>query len=434
MTSARLCIGMTLAPTWLNGHAWRRPDSGIEQLLDLSYFRDLAQRAEAAGADFLFRPDTLFHPNLANGPGGGAGGLDPTLLMTALAGATTRINLLTTISATFLPPWYVARMLMSLNWLSGGRIGWNVVTALDGHRNFGLETMPSGAERYEKAAEFHALVTRLWDSFPAEALLQDREGGRILDETQIHPVDHDGAHFRVEGPLSLPAMPGKRIPIFQAGASEIGRDFAARIADGVFAATPDRDAAQAYRGDILRRAAGHGRAQAPKVLPGLSLFLASSRAEAQDLFHATHRGADRARRMARLKLLTGVDFSDWPDDRAVTLADLPALPEGLHSQTSALLLRRMIERDRPRLDDLLERPETIGSPHWQVIGTPDDAIDAVRDWQATEAADGFIAFPGGSVACLKLVLDEVIAPLADPASLWDCDAERPTGFAALFGA
>ena len=223
-------------------------------------------------------------------------------------------------------------------------------------------------------------------------------------------------------------MPGKRIPIFQAGASAIGRDFAARIADGVFAAVPDREAALAYRGDILRRAAGHGRSRAPKVLPGLSLFLAPNRAEALDLFHATHRGADRARRFARLKLLTGMDFSDWPEDRRVTLADLPALPEGLHSQTSALLLRRMIERDRPSLDDLLERPETIGSPHWQVIGTPDDAIDAVRDWQKAGAADGFIAFPGGSVESLGLTLDAVIPALAgrrDP-------AEAEAGFAACF--
>lgn len=413
MTSSPLVIGMTLAPTWLNGNGWRRADSGIEGLMTLDYYTSLARRAEAAGMDFLFRPDTLFMPGQGNGPGGPAGGLDPTLLMAALIGATSRVGLLTTLSATFLPPWYVARQLMSLHWLSEGRIGWNIVTALDGHRNFGHDAMPDTATRYQKADEFHDLVQALWASFPAGAVRNDRATGRALNAELIRPVNHEGAHFSVAGPLSIPARPGPRIPVFQAGASELGRQFAARVADAVFAATPDIAAAIEQRSDLIARARALGRGRAPLFVPGLSLFLADSRAEAQDLYAETHRGADEGRRLARLKLLTGKDFTDWPRDRPVTPADLPPLPETLHSQTSAKLLHRMIARDTPTLEALFMAPELIGSPHWQVIGTETDAIDAIRDWQRAGAMDGFIAFPGGAPACIDRVLGRLMPELVD---------------------
>ncbi len=176
----------------------------------------------------------------------------------------------------------VARQLQSLHWVSNGRAGWNIVTALQGHENFGLEAMPGADERYARAAEFTRLVHDLWASYPNQALLLDRENGRYADRSQVHPVDHAGEYFRVRGPLNLPAFGKARIPLVQAGASDTGRDFAASVADLVFAPTPDKDAALELRRDLSQRARRHGRRPEDiRLLPGLSLYLAPTREQAR---------------------------------------------------------------------------------------------------------------------------------------------------------
>lgn len=413
MTAPRhLAIGLSLSVTWLQGNAWRRPGSRAEDIFAAPYFAEIARAAEAAKLDFLFRPDTLFVNPEAAATQPGFSALDPTLMMTALAMSTTRIGLVTTASTAFYPPYIVARQLQSLHRLSGGRAGWNVVTALDGHENFGLDAMPSSDARYAQAREFTDVVRALWQSYPPEALRLDHEAGIFADPDGLTPIAHEGAHFRVKGPLNVPADPAGRIPLFQAGASEAGRDFAARIADGIFAATPDRDAAAELRADLRSRAEGHGRSPgAVRVLPGLSFYLAPTRAEARDLFEDTHRGQDRARRHAMLRDNLGLDLSQEAPDRRVTPDMLPPEPAQPRSRTHAALLRRLIARETPRLDDLLDRPEVAGSAHWRVIGTPEDAAREIADWHAAGALDGVIALPGGSLASLDLFLGDVVPRL-----------------------
>ncbi|MBF2963761.1 LLM class flavin-dependent oxidoreductase, partial [Pseudomonas aeruginosa] len=242
-TPKRLHIGMSLAPTWLSGDAWRRPDSNIEGIFGSDFAVDIARRSEAAHLDFVFRPDVSSLPLDVLETGSGFASLDPTVLLAAVARETSRIGLVSTVSTTFYPPYVVARQLQSLHWISNGRAGWNIVTALQGHENFGLDAMPDAEQRYARAAEFTRLVHDLWDSFPREALLVDRESGRYADVSRVHPVDHDGEFLKVKGPLNLPAFGEARIPLVQAGASESGRDFAASVADLVFAPTPDKEAA-----------------------------------------------------------------------------------------------------------------------------------------------------------------------------------------------
>ncbi|WP_346915672.1 NtaA/DmoA family FMN-dependent monooxygenase [uncultured Roseibium sp.] len=410
----KLHIGMSLAPTWLNGDAWRRPDSDIEGIFGTDFYVDIAKRSEAAKLDFVFRPDSLFlnAAVLEDGPGFSA--LDPTILLAAIARETSRIGLLSTVSTTFYPPYVIARQIQSLNWISNGRAGWNIVTALDGNENFGLPAMPSPQERYDRAAEFAGVVRRLWDSYPNEALRVDRASGRYADPSLIRPIDHEGPHFSVKGPLNLPACGRTRIPLIQAGASPAGRNFAASIADAIFASTPDRDAATELRKDLRERAVGHGRkADDIRVLPGLSLYLAGSREEARDLFAETHARVDRARKITSIRDMTGLDLTEWEDDRAVTGADLPEPPQKVRSRTHSDLLRRLILREEPRLADLLMRPEVIGSAHWQLIGTVDDAVAEIRAWAEAGAMDGFIAVPGGSVDCMRLVLEQLVPALAE---------------------
>ena len=409
-----LHIGLSLSPTWLSGEAWRRADSGVENLFETEFYVDIARRAEAAKLDFVFRPDTLYLDRTALEKGPGFASLDPTILLAAIAGETTHIGLLSTASTTFYPPFLIARQLLSLDRISKGRAGWNVVTALDGHDNFGLDKMPSTDERYARASEAVEAVKRLWRSFPSEALALDRERGLFADPQRVHPIDFEGDFYKVAGPLNLPAREDARIPIVQAGASDRGRDFAASIADAVFAATPDREAAIDLRSDLMRRAQASGRgADAVRILPGLSLFLARSRQEAQDLFTETHARIDTARKLAAIAEMTGLDLSDWPEDRRITANDLPPPPATVRSRTHSDLLRRLIARDEPRLADLLKRPEVIGSAHWRIIGTPEDACREIADWAAANAIDGFVAVPGGSTGSMHLFLGDLVPRLAE---------------------
>ncbi|MCA2376021.1 NtaA/DmoA family FMN-dependent monooxygenase [Agrobacterium genomosp. 3 str. RTP8] len=411
--AAKLHVGMSLAPTWLSGEAWRRADSDISGVFSSDYFVDLAQRAEAAYVDFVFRPDMLFLRTEGLETGGGFASMDPTMLLAAIARETSRVGLLSTVSTTFLPPYVVARQIQSLNWLSNGRAGWNIVTALEGHENFGLKQMPSPQERYERAAEFTQVVRQLWASFPNEALKLDRESGRFADSSLVRPVAHEGLHFSVKGPLNLPAH-ASRIPLVQAGASPEGRDFASSVADAVFASTPDMQAAIELRADLRRRAEGHGRrADEVKLMPGLSIYLASSRKEALELFAETHARANRARAFASIRDMTGLDLSEWPLTRIVTASDLPLPPETPRSRTHANLLRRLIERETLSVADLLQRPEVMGSGHWQIIGTVEDAFETIREWAQASAIDGFVAVPGGSVASMRLVLEQLLPRLGD---------------------
>lgn len=412
--SRKLHIGMSLAPTWLSGAAWHRPDSGIENLFSREFYIDIAKRAEAVHLDFVFRPDTLFlTPDMLHS-GPGFSSLDPMLLLAAIAGETSRIGLLSTASTTFSSPYVVARQIQSLHWLSNGRAGWNIVTALEGNDNFGMSEMPTAQERYARAAEFTEVVQALWKSYPAEALKIDREEGRYADAALVKPIDHRGAHFQVRGPLNLPAFPGSQIPLVQAGASTEGRDFAASVADAVFASTPDMQAALDLRRDLRARAQQHGRnAQDVRLLPGLSLYLADSRKEATDLFTETHAKMDKARKLASVREMIGLDLSDWPSGKPVTLNDLPEPPQKPRSRTHADLLRRLIEREAPTVEALFTRPEAIGSAHWLVIGTVEDAFAAICEWAEAGAIDGFVALPGGSVSSMHLVLEKLIPRLVD---------------------
>lgn len=414
MPQRKLHIGLSLAPTWLSNNGWRRDDSNVEGIFSADFAIDLARRAEAAHLDFVFRPDVSCLTTEVMETASGFASLDPTVLLAAVAQATRHIGLVSTVSTTFYPPYVVARQLQSLHWVSNGRVGWNIVTALQGHENFGLEQMPGAEERYQRAAEFTELVQALWASFPHEALKIDRAAGHYADTALIRPVNHQGEHFKVKGPLNVPAFPDARIPFIQAGASESGRDFAASVADLVFAPTPDKDAALELRRDLSRRAERHGRSPADiRLLPGLSLYLAATREEARELFLHTHARIDRRRKFASIKEMTGLDLSEWPTDRPVTRDDLPPPLAKTSSRTHTSLLRRLIERESLTVDQLLLRPEVISAAHWQVIGTVDDAVEQIVDWAEAGAMHGFIAAPGGSVQSVHLFLEQVVPRLVE---------------------
>lgn len=412
-TDRPLCIGLSLAITWLAGNSWRRPDSQIEAIHDPDFYAGFAQMAEQAHLDFLFRPDSLFiDPDvLAHAPGFSS--LDPTLLMTALAQKTRHIGLVTTASTTFIPPYLLARQLQSLHHISHGRAGWNVVTALDGQQNFGIESMPSPAERYARADECVDVVRKLWASYPHSALLNDRQG-RYADQQQMATLDYHGHFFDIKGPLTLPSHQAGDMPLFQAGASDTGRDFAARIADAIFAATPSLASALELRKDIQLRARRHGRsASAVRILPGLSLFLGDTREEAQALYQSSQSEHNESRQQAFLHQALGVDVSALAPDQRITQAMLTPLDHPVRSRTHANLLRQLVVHESPTVATLLKRPEASGSAHWQVVGTVEDALETIDQWHAAGAIDGFIALPGGSKRSLELTCKALVPALAE---------------------
>lgn len=281
---ASIHIGLSLSPTWLRSDAWRRPDSRVEDMFSLGFYVDVAKAAEAAHLDFVFKPDAPYlDPSvLSHSPGFST--LDAHTLVTALAPSTSHIGLVPTVHTAFASPFAVARQLQSLDNLSGSRAGWNVVTALGGSQNFGDAELPPSPLRYERAAEFVSVVQRLWESYPANALVIDRERGRFADTTHLRPIDHHGQFFDVAGPMTLPQTASARLPVVQAGASPSGREFAAQSADIVFIAAPTTAAAVEQRNDLRTRAANHGRQPGDiRVLPGLNFFLASTADSAQRL-------------------------------------------------------------------------------------------------------------------------------------------------------
>jgi FMN-dependent oxidoreductase (nitrilotriacetate monooxygenase family) len=239
----------------------------------------LAQIAERGKLDAVFFADGHAVGNVADGS---AWFLEPLTALAAISRATERIGLISIVSSTFSTPFHTARQLASLDHISGGRMGWNVVTSMfDGEaRNHGYASMPAHAERYRRADEFVAVVLKLWDSWTDDALQWDR-GGQYADPAKVRPIHHRGAYFRVDGPLNVPRPPQGHPVLFQAGASEQGRALAARRAEAIYAVAWDLPAAQAYYRDIKRRVQAAGRRAPVPIMPGLVPYVAATIEEAQ---------------------------------------------------------------------------------------------------------------------------------------------------------
>ncbi|EKT59401.1 NtaA/DmoA family FMN-dependent monooxygenase [Providencia sneebia] len=408
-TQKTLCIGLSLSPTWVSGSRLKQEPSLQETIFSAGYYIALSKRAEAAKLDFLFRPDALFLNIEKASQVPAFGGLDPSLLIAAIAHETDYIGFVSTISTLFYPPYIAARQLQSLNWLTQGRVGWNIVTALQGQKNFGQQTLPDPDERYKIASEFTAVTEALWKSHPLK---------QVNDETQqiisgLKEINFQGEYFNVQGPLNIPEY-SQPIPYFQAGASPAGRNFAATLADGIFTATPDLDCAIEFYQDIQHRTVKAGRKHnAVKVLPGLSFYLADSREEAFRLFEQTHANTNPQIKFRYIESLINLDLSQLPLETIIKPEMLPEPIETPYSRTHAKLLRRYICKNHPSIKMLLSSPEVNGSSHWRVIGTADDLVDEIELWVKKQGCDGFIALPCGSEQSLYIFFDQVVPKLVD---------------------
>ncbi|MDZ5664141.1 LLM class flavin-dependent oxidoreductase [Nocardioides sp. S-58] len=403
----QLALNLFIYPDGHHEAAWRHPDSQTERILDIDYYQELAQKAEAAKFDAVFFADG---PSLAENIKYAARfRLEPITVMTAIVAATERIGVIGTASTTYTEPYNLARQFAALDHLSKGRAGWNIVTtgAANAALNFGLDAHPLHRDRYARAEEYVEVITKLWDSWEDDAVVADRESGLFADTDKIHTVDHVGRFFRVKGPLNAPRSPQGRPVYVQAGSSEDGRSFAARWAEAIFTAHQTLGSAQEFYTDIKSRARAQGRdPHGLKVLPGISPFIGSTAREAEELHEQFNDLTQPEYSLAQLHRLTGVDLSsydlDGPFPREVIDADVER-SEGSRFQ----LVLDIVDREQPTLRQLCHRLAGARG-HRVVTGTPDQVADTIQEWAEQGAADGFNVMPPWLPGGIDVFIEEVV--------------------------
>jgi FMN-dependent oxidoreductase (nitrilotriacetate monooxygenase family) len=373
--------------------AWRHRASSPLPLTDICYYQDLAQRAEAALFDSIFFADQLaLGGDVAQAP---RTWLEPVTVLAAIAVATSRVGLIATASTTYTEPFNLARQFASVDHISNGRAAWNIVTSwlATAAENYGGGQVRH-EDRYARGEEFMAVVKALWDSWAADAVVDDRASGTYARPERIRTIDHCGDFYRVTGPLNLPRCPQGRPVLVQAGSSDTGRRFAARHAEAVFTAHMAKATAQEFYADLKRLAAAEGREpDHVLILPGLSPIVAASEAEAQRLARELNDLADPEVGRKRLSgRFGGHDFSHLPLDRPLSAEDFPdpASVEAARSRTEVILA--LVRRDRPTLRQLLGYLAGARG-HFVTAGTPEEIADLIEDWFADGAADGFNLMP-----------------------------------------
>jgi FMN-dependent oxidoreductase (nitrilotriacetate monooxygenase family) len=406
--------------------SWRHPDSSPLPLTDIRYYQDLAQRAEASLFDSIFLADQLALGDDASQAA--RTWLEPVTVLAALAVSTRRIGLIATASTTYTEPFNLARQFGSLDHISNGRVGWNIVTSwlASAAANFGAAGQVSHADRYARGEEFMAVVKALWDSWAADAVVDDRREGVYAKSERIRRIDHNGDCYQVAGPLNLPRCPQGRPVLVQAGSSDTGRRFAARHAEAVFTAHMEKATAQAFYADLKALVADEGRVpEQVLILPGLSPMIASTEAEANRLAREVNELSDPEVGRKRLSgRFGGHDFSHLPLDRPLSPADFPppAAVEAARSRTEVIL--NLVQREHPTLRQLLA---TLAGArgHFTFAGTPEQVADLIEDWFTEGAADGFNIMPPLLPAMLDVFSAQVI-PLLQKRELFRSSYEGKT--------
>lgn len=387
--------------------SWRLPESDPYAATDVVHYAELARIAERGTFDSLFLADS---PQL-NGDVGRRplGVLEPLTLLTALVAVTERIGLIATASTSYNSPYNLARRFASLDHVSRGRAGWNIVTTatLDAARNFGLDELPDHAARYARAQEFVEVAQKLWDSWEDDAIVADKGAGVWGDRAKIHPPSHRGDFFSVDGALNIPRSPQGYPLLVQAGSSEDGKALAARFAEAVFTAQQTFDEARAFYTDLKARTVAAGRdPDTIKILPGIVPVIGSTEAEAT----AKDRELDDAivPEYAHQQLANTLRI---PLEQLELDRELPAelLPEdaieGAKSRYS--LIVELARRERLTVRQLIGRLGG-GRGHRTFTGTPEQVADTIEEWFRGGVADGFNIMPPLLPSGLELFVDHVV--------------------------
>jgi FMN-dependent oxidoreductase (nitrilotriacetate monooxygenase family) len=391
--------------------AWRHPDASPFPLTDLRYYQDLAVKAEAGKFDSIFLADQLaLGEDVAHAP---RAWLEPLTLLGALASVTSRIGLIGTCSSTYTEPYNLARQFATLDHISNGRVGWNIVTSwlATAGANYG-GTQVSHADRYARAEEYMQVVKALWDSWSDDAVLDNRASGQYARAGGIRAINHKSEHYQVAGPLNLPRGPQGRPVFVQAGSSESGRRFAARHAEAVFTAQMEKTTAQDFYAALKRLVAEEGRQpEQVLILPGLSPVIGSTEAEAQRIARGLNELTDPEIGRKRLSSrFGGQDFSHLPLDRKLAPEDFPDPDTVEASRSRTEVIIGLVRREQPTLRQLLGYLAGARG-HYVTAGTPEQIADVIQDWFETKAADGFNIMPPVLPSMLEIFIAEILPVL-----------------------
>lgn len=400
------------------GWAWRSPRSRIEDLWGLDLPLYVTQECEKAKFDAIILGNWLHPETGAFGQRPFTGGYEPFTLLGALAARTDKIGLVATSSTSFEHPYNAARFLTMLDWLSRGRVGWNVVTSADGEQHYGIE-LPPKEERYRRAEEYMQVCNGLWDAWDDDAVVNDRASGYWARPNRIHPIDHKGRYYKAKGQLFMHRSPQGRPVIVQAGQSSDGRDFAARNAEVVFTAQTDIGAAQAFRRDLRDRAAAAGRSpDSIKVLPGLAPIVAET-AEQARAFEAQlnewmplNLGVERMQDILQAELGDLDPDQPIPAERLVSPDDVARIEKTV-PPASVSRYRNFYDmaiKEKMTLRELAARGDRANG-HNAPIGSANQIADLMQEWYEAEACDGFVlsaaAVPEAHDAICRLLIPEL---------------------------
>jgi alkanesulfonate monooxygenase len=404
-------LGLSMRQLGYHAGGWRHPDVPAGGAMDIQYFAGVAQAAERGLFDMVFLADGVGLRQRDEQPGSLCRSnqnveLEPLTLLSALAMVTRHIGLVATASTTYNEPYHIARKFGSLDHISLGRAGWNIVTSWSEAeaRNFNRETHLEYDARYERAAEFVDVVTGLWDSWEADAFAHDKVSGLFYHPEKMHVLSHRGKHFSVRGPLTVARCPQGRPVLVQAGASDQGQEIAAASADIVFTAQLDLKDAIAYYASVKSRLTRHGRAEDDLlILPGILPIVGRTEAEAfakhqqlQDLIHP----------LVGLAHIFGPmgDLSEYPVDGPVPEPKDPEL------RSRAKLMLDLARRDNLTIRQLYLTMSS-GRGHRTVIGTPAQIADTIEEWVEARAADGFNIIPSHLPAGIDDFVELVVPEL-----------------------
>ncbi len=393
MSPRRLHLNAFLMAPGHHDAAWRHPLSRPDRATDIAYFEELAQTAERGTFDSIFFADGLavWHQLSTNV----SGVLEPLLVLAAVARATSRIGLIATVSTTFNEPFHLARKFASLDHISGGRAGWNIVTSgsVAEANNFNRDEHLDHRIRYERADEFLRVATALWDSWADDAVLLDVEGGVYADAARVREVGHRGAHFQVRGPLNVQRSPQGWPVLVQAGSSEDGKEFAARWAEAVFTAQQTLLEGQSFYKDVKTRAERLGRDPSHlKILPGICPVIGATEAEALRLEEELTELQIISYGLNQLSSMLNADLSGLPLDAPIPAELLPAEDDVNGNKSRFTLVSELAVRDRLTIRQIIARLGG-GRGHRVFAGTPEQIADQLQEWFENGAADGFNVMP-----------------------------------------
>ncbi len=394
MTNRQLRLNAFMRPASIHTGAWRYPGAWPDMNFNFAHIKECIRKLEAAIFDGFFMADHMAVLNMpmdALKRSHTSTSFEPFTLLAALSQATEHIGLLATGSTTFDAPYHIARRFASLDHISGGRAGWNIVTTSnpDAALNFGLEEHMEHDERYRRAREFYKVVTGLWDSWADDAFIRDVESGTFFEPDKMHVLDHKGEFLSVRGPLNI-ARPIQGWPVIvQAGASEAGRQLAAETAEMVFTALPNMKAGKAFTADIKNRMRKIGRnPDHMMIMPACFVLLGDTKEEAQRKRSLLDSKVDYANAIASLSIALGHDASRFDPDKPLP----DDIPESNASQSGRQRAIELARRENLTVRQLAQRLGGFGG--LAMVGTVGSVADEMEEWLTTSASDGFtIQFP-----------------------------------------